>query len=118
MSSGNCSRFFNRGASRVFFTEGGHQTQQRFTGMPDRFAISSTELSHLINKFTEPEYLPQVKEKRIDSSKYNLYGGRLFALASAIVWNSLTQSLRDWQSVETFKRKLKEHLFLRAYMEN
>ena len=50
---------------------------------------------------------------------YNLesYGGRLFALASAMLWNSLPKSLRDLQSVETFIRKLKEHLFLPAYIE-
>ena len=50
---------------------------------------------------------------------YNLksYGGRSFALASAVLWNSLPQSLRDLQSVETFKLKLNKHLFLQAYME-
>ena len=51
---------------------------------------------------------------------YNLksYGGRSFALASAVLWNSLPQSLRNLQSVETFKLKLKKHLFFRAYMEH
>ena len=44
--------------------------------------------------------------------------GRSFALASEVLWNSLPQSLRELQSVETFKRKLKERLFLRAYMEH
>ena len=50
---------------------------------------------------------------------YNVksYGGRSFALASAVLWNSLPQSLRDLQSVETFKLKLNKHLFLQAYME-
>ena len=37
--------------------------------------------------------------------------GRSFALASEVLWNSL-------KSVETFKRKVKERLFLRAYMEH
>ena len=42
------------------------------------------------------------------------YGGRSFALASAVLWNDLPQSIKDSQSVETFKQKLKRHLFLQA----
>ena len=34
----------------------------------------------------------------------------LESMASAVLWNFLPQSVRDLQSVETFKRKLKEHL--------
>ena len=36
-------------------------------------------------------------------------------LASAVLWNDLPQSIRDSQSVETFKQKLKTHLFLQSY---
>ena len=46
------------------------------------------------------------------------YGGQLLALASAVLWNSLPQLLRDLQSVETFQWKLTEQLFLRVYMEH
>ena len=43
------------------------------------------------------------------------YGGRSFGLASAVLWNDLPQSIKDSQSVETFKQKLKTHLFLQSY---
>ena len=43
------------------------------------------------------------------------YGGRSFVLASAVLWNDLPQSIKDSQSVETFKQKLKTHLFLQSY---
>ena len=43
------------------------------------------------------------------------YGGRCFVLASAVLWNDLPQSIKDSQSVETFKQKLKTHLFLQSY---
>ena len=34
------------------------------------------------------------------------YGGRSFVLASAVLWNDLPRSIKDSQSVETFKQKL------------
>ena len=43
------------------------------------------------------------------------YGGRSFGLASAVLWNDLPQAIKDSQSVETFKQKLKTHLFLQSY---
>ena len=43
------------------------------------------------------------------------YGGRSFVLASAVLWNDLPQSIKDLQSVETFKQKLKRQLFLQSY---
>ena len=39
------------------------------------------------------------------------YGGRSFVLISAVLWYDLPQSIKDSQSVETFKQKLKRHLF-------
>ena len=45
------------------------------------------------------------------------YGGRFFVLASAILWNDLPQSIKDSHLVETFKQKLKRHLFLQAYSD-
>ncbi|XP_068723844.1 uncharacterized protein [Montipora capricornis] len=42
-------------------------------------------------------------------------GGRSFVLAAAVLWNDLPQSIKDSQSAETFKQKLKRHLFLQAY---
>ena len=41
--------------------------------------------------------------------------GLSFVLASAVLWNDLPQAIKDSQSVETFKQKLKTHLFLQSY---
>ena len=53
--------------------------------------------------------------KRVQSFNLKAYGGRSFVLASAVLWNDLPQSIKDSQSVETFKQKLKTHLFLQSY---
>ena len=44
--------------------------------------------------------------------------GRSFVLAAAVLWNDLPQSIKDSQSVETFKQKLKSHLFYRLIADN
>ena len=68
--------------------------------------------------YTPSRSLRSSSKNLLKISVYNhkSYGGGSFAFVSAVLWNSLTQSLRDFQSVKTFKRKLKEHLFLRAYI--
>ena len=43
------------------------------------------------------------------------YGGRAFSNAAPKLWNSLPLDIRESTSLETFKRKLKTHLFSRAY---
>ena len=50
-------------------------------------------------------------------SEFNLksYGGWSFVLALAVLWNDLPQPIKDSQSVETFKQKVKRHLFLQTY---
>ena len=79
-----------------------------------------TYLTDLLISYTPSRSLRSSSKNLLKTPGYNLksYGGRSFVLASAVLWNSLPQSLRDLQSVETFKRKLKKHLFLRAYMEH
>ena len=79
-----------------------------------------TYLTDLLISYTPSRSLRSSSKNLLKIPMYNLksYGGRSFALASAVLWNSLPQSLRDLQSVETFKRKLKKHLFLQAYMEH
>ena len=75
-------------------------------------------LTDLVVSYTPSRSLRSSSKNLLKIPMYSLksYGGRSFALASAVLWNSLPQSLRNVKSVETFKRKLKEHLFLRAYM--
>ena len=79
-----------------------------------------TYLTDLLISYTPSRSLRSSSKNLLKIPMYNLksYGGRSFALASAVLWNSLPQSLRYFQSVETFKLKLKKHLFLQAYMEH
>ena len=43
------------------------------------------------------------------------FGERSFAVASPKVWNSLSNIVRNAESVETFKCRLKTHLFKLTY---
>ena len=42
-------------------------------------------------------------------------GGRAFSYAAPKLWNALPLDIREATSLETFKRKLKTHMFSRAY---
>jgi len=42
------------------------------------------------------------------------FGDRAFSVAGPVVWNSIPAAVREADSVSSFKRKLKTHLFLRA----
>ena len=53
--------------------------------------------------------------KPVFNLKTYAYVGRSFVLASGVLWNDLPQSIKDSQAVETFRRKLKRHLFLQGY---
>ena len=44
------------------------------------------------------------------------YGDRSFAYFGPFTWNSLPRSLRESDSSATFKRGLKTHLFIKAYL--
>jgi hypothetical protein len=43
------------------------------------------------------------------------YDDRWFDTAAATLWNNLPNSLRNIQSVDSFKKDLKTHLFRQAY---
>ena len=43
------------------------------------------------------------------------YGGRAFSHAGPKLWNALPLDIRESTNLETFKRKLKTHMFTRAY---
>ena len=74
--------------------------------VPDNGSINSYIFIYINNSKTFSKNLLKIPMYNLKS-----YGGRSFSLASAVLWNSLPRSLRDLQSVETFKLKLKKHLF-------
>ena len=72
-----------------------------------------------------PKYMVQMFENNHGSNYYNLrnskydfqlpkckteYYGKSFAFSGAKVWNSLPNSLRDAQSLKSFKKQLRKHL--------
>ena len=55
---------------------------------------------------------------RIPKTSLVTGGDRSFAKLAPVLWNSLPQSLRDCESLDQFKRKLKTYLFIEAYCKN
>ena len=49
------------------------------------------------------------------SARLKLYGDRSFSVAGPRLWNALPDDIRLCQSLDTFKRMLKTHLFKEAY---
>ena len=47
--------------------------------------------------------------------KYITYGGRSFSRAAPVLWNKLTQFIRDSVDLTVFKTSLKTHLFKKAF---
>ena len=45
------------------------------------------------------------------------YGDRRFDTAAATLWNNLPNSLRNIQSLDSFKNDLQTHLFRQAYRD-
>ena len=45
----------------------------------------------------------------------NSYGRRAFSIVVPLLWNSLSQHIRDARSLDIFKRRLKTALFIRAF---
>jgi hypothetical protein len=74
--------------------------------------------------YIEELLIPYVPTRDLRSSSQNIlvipkcnnqYGKRAFASAAPALWNSLPTTLRETDSYETFKNKLKTHLFQLAY---
>ena len=66
---------------------------------------------------------PYVPSRTLRSSSANLYvsrtnlhfGSRSFYIAAPTVWNSLPSTLRSSQTLNTFRRHVKTHLFQSAF---
>jgi hypothetical protein len=50
------------------------------------------------------------------SSKHNtMFGDRAFRIAGPNTWNSLPADIKSCSTIDTFKKKLKSHLFVKSY---
>ena len=58
-------------------------------------------------------------DRKLVVPTYNLesYGRRSFRVSAPILWNNLPQNIRLCDSLGTFKRELKTHLFRIAYKD-
>lgn len=59
-------------------------------------------------KHTKKERVKYAKNTYMQRCNYDFYGRRFF-VSDAILWNSLPNYIRDTNSSETFKEKLKNH---------
>ena len=82
-------------------------------------------LNGLAAKYLETLLQQYCPRRELRSSGLNLlmvrranlkgYGDRAFSIAGPKLWNALPEYVKSCQSVQTFKSKLKHHLFSKAY---
>ena len=56
-----------------------------------------------------------IRELEVPPSKTKTYGDRAFSYIAPTLWNSLSSNIRKIDKLQTFKSKLKTHLFEQAY---
>ena len=78
-----------------------------------------THLIDLLTHYHLSRLLRSSAKNLLWNPTYNIktYGGRFFAVAAPLLCNPLPKSVKDSTSVDTFRRRLKKHLFLSAYYE-
>ena len=74
---------------------------------------------------TIPKYVPsrnlrsgnqqRLRLPSVDNTNKSKYGGRSFENAAPKLWNSLPDKLKQAESIQSFRKKLKTYLFTKAY---
>ena len=74
-------------------------------------------ITDLIKPYIPGRLLRSSNQFLLSTSKFNLktYGGRSFTIAAPSVWNALPFELRSYNSLSSFKSKLKTWLFKIGY---
>jgi predicted Rossmann fold nucleotide-binding protein DprA/Smf involved in DNA uptake len=73
-------------------------------------------LRELVNIYEPPRTLRSSSQRLLCLDRTRtVVGTRSFKHSSATIWNSLPVFIRDCNTVETFKHKLKTHLFKQSY---
>ena len=80
--------------------------------------LCPTYLSKFITKYTPSKNLRSKNRNLLSKPKINCkkYGGRGFKFAAAHVWNDLTDDVRQAETYNVFKKKLKTFLFLEYFV--
>ena len=79
-------------------------------------ALAPAYLSDMIKEYRPTRSLRSANKRLLVVPRTKTqYGKRSFRHASAVLWNELPEHVKDAQTVQTFKRLLKTHLFQLAY---
>ena len=80
--------------------------------------IAPSYLSDALERYTPARNLRSSMDRTIlvqTKRTYKFIGCRSFYHLGPLVWNKLPRDIREAGSIETFKKKLKHHLFCIAY---
>ena len=79
--------------------------------------LAPTYLSDMIKRYVPRRNLRSMNGHRLVDVNYTLrnYGCRAFSVASPQLWNALPLDIRSCNGISEFKRKLKTHLFRKAF---
>jgi hypothetical protein len=74
-------------------------------------------LAELINLYVPARSLRSGQQNQLDQPKSTMkkYGDRAFSVCGPKLWNNLPSEIKNAESVDSFKRLLKTHLFKVAY---
>jgi hypothetical protein len=80
--------------------------------------LAPTYLKELLQPYTPSRRLRSADDNLLCTNSYRCatYGGRSFAVMSPQLWNALPSFLRKFDSLSSFKRALKTHLFTIAFV--
>ena len=77
------------------------------------FKIATTVFK--VRQTGQPSYLAELIEDAVPSRTVLCYGTRAFRQTAAKIWNSLPDDVRLADKLETFKSRLKTHLYRLSY---
>ena len=79
--------------------------------------LAPSYLSELLEAYVPRRMLRSFTQLLLHEPKFNLktYGSRAFSVCAPRLWNSLPLKIRSCDSIDTFKKKLKTHLFKSSY---
>jgi hypothetical protein len=74
-------------------------------------------LAELIHLYVPARSLRSGQQSQLDQPKSTMkkYGDRAFSVCGPKLWNNLPSEIKNAESVDSFKRLLKTHLFKVAY---
>ena len=80
-------------------------------------SVAPVYLSDLLSAYIPPRSLRSEQQLRLEQprTKSSRYGERAFSVAAPRLWNGLPVDVKEADTLESFKMRLKTHLFKIAY---